>query len=280
MSQDLFDRQIRLFGELAQDRLRSLRVAIVGLGGTGSIVCQELVHLGVRDFLLIDADVVEASNLNRIANASIADVDQAKVSVAAKYIQSYDSTALVNPVRGDVMQKDVANELIAADFIFLCTDSHGSRAVVQQVSYQYLIPCIDMGVVIAVNGGRVNHIYGRVQLLAPGLACLTCSGLLNSDEVRRDMMTKLERKSDPYIQGAREPAPAVMSLNGTVSSLAVTMMLAVVAAVPVNGRHILYNAIASTLRNVRAQPAPDCFICSRSGALARGNSWPLFAREN
>jgi hypothetical protein len=117
-------------------------------------------------------------------------------------------------------------------------------------------------------------------LLAPGYACLTCSSLLNASEVRRDMMTHFERQADPYLQGAREPAPAVMSLNGTVASLAVTMLLSAICGIPVNARHILYNAVNSVLRNVRAQPNPACYICSRSGSFARGDSWPLLARAD
>ncbi len=166
-----------------------------------------------------------------------------------------------------------------ADLIFGCTDSHGSRAVLQQIAYQYMIPFIDMGVTITVTDGCISHIFGRVQLLSPGLACFTCDGLLDANEVRRDMMTPFERQADPYIQGVREPAPAVISINGTVTSLAITMMLSVVTAIPVRARHLLYNAMASTLRAARAQPKPDCYICSRSGSFARGDSWPLFARE-
>jgi hypothetical protein len=148
------------------------------------------------------------------------------------------------------------------------------------VAYQYLIPCIDTGTTIAINGGRIAHIYGRVQLLAPGLACFTCGGLLNSNEVRRDMMSTFERQADPYLQGAREPAPAVMSLNSTVASLSVTMLLSVVAGVPVNARHVLYNAISSSLRSVRVNPEENCYICSKAGAVARGDSWPLLARQD
>jgi hypothetical protein len=134
-------------------------------------------------------------------------------------------------------------------------------------------------VTIAIKDRHISHIYGRVQLLAPGLACFTCDGLLDANEVRRDMMTEFERQSDPYIQGVREPAPAVMSLNSTVSSLAVTMMLSMTTGIPLKARHILYNAMVPTLRSARAEQKSDCYICSYSGAYARGDAWPLFARE-
>ena len=277
---EMFDRQVRAFGADGQLKLQRLRVAIVGLGGTGSLIAQQLVHLGVRDFILVDPDVIESTNLNRVANAFQDDIGQPKVKIAERYIFSVTKDAVVNCIQGDIIQSSQARELLNADIIFGCTDSHGSRAVLQQVSYQYMIPCIDMGTTIAVTDDQVKHIYGRVQLLSPGHACFTCSNLLDSNEVRRDMMTAFERKSDPYIKGAREPAPAVMSLNGTVASIAITMLLSIITGIPVNSRHILYNAINSVLRNVRANPDPNCFICSRSGSLARGDAWALLTRQD
>lgn len=276
---ETFDRQVRAFGETGQKALQRLRIAIVGLGGTGSVVAQQLVHLGVRDFVLVDPDVLQRTNLNRVANATPDDLDRPKVDIAARYIRAVAKDATIACVKGDIIQAQTARELLNADLIFGCTDSHGSRAVLQQVSYQYMIPCIDVGVTIAVSSGSITHVYGRVQLLAPGLACFTCDGLLDPNEVRRDMMTAFERQADPYIQGEREPAPAVMSLNSTVASLGITMMLSVVTSIPMRARHLLYNALASTLRSARAEPKTNCFVCSRSGAFARGEAWPLFARE-
>lgn len=277
---ETFDRQVRAFGLRGQQELQRLRIAIVGLGGTGSIVAQQLVHLGVRDFILVDPDVLDSTNLNRVVNALPNDIGEAKVGIAARYIQAVAKGATLNCVLGDVTHARIAKELLNADIIFGCTDSHGSRAILQQVSYQYLIPCIDMGTTIAVTEGRVTHIYGRVQLLTPGYACFTCSGLLDAKEVRHDMMSAFERKADPYLQGARMPAPAVMSLNGTVASLAVTMLLSVVTGIPVKPRHVLYNAINSVLRHVGVPPIANCYICSRSGSFARGDSWPLNARQD
>jgi len=275
---EVFDRQVRAFGSAGQHALQRLRIAIVGLGGIGSLIAQQLVHLGVRDFILIDPDVIEITNLNRVANATHADIGQPKVDVAARYIQAVANDAKVARVQGDIIRAATARELLSADFIFGCTDSHGSRAVLQQIAYQYLIPYIDLGTVIATRDGKLDHIYGRIQLLSPGLACFACDGLLDSNEVRRDMMTAFERQADPYIQGAREPAPAVMPLNGTVASLGVTMFLSVVVGVPSGARHILYDMRTATLRVVKAQPNPDCYICSPSGAFARGDDWPIPGR--
>ena len=275
----IYDRQVRAFGPHAQELLQSLTVGIVGLGGTGSIVAQELAHLGVRQFLLIDPDVVERSNLNRIAGASLQAIGRHKVLVAEDLIKSISPSADVVAVRGDVTRTSVALKLTDCDFIFGCTDSHGSRSVIQQISYQYLIPAIDLGSTIIVEGGSIKHVIGRVQLLSPTFACLTCGKLLDPEQVRRDMMNEFERQVDPYIQGHREPAPAVMSLNGIISSLAVSMMLSVCVGFPAPGRHLLYDGRRSSLRSVRVEADLTCYICSSIGSYARGDSWPIFARQ-
>lgn len=274
------DRQVRAFGIAGQQRLSRLTVGIIGLGGTGSIVAQQLAHLGIRRFILVDPDTVEIANLNRLANANPSDIGQPKTEVAKRYIQTVSPDAQVKTVVSDVTRAAVARRLADVDILFGCTDSHGSRAVLQQVAYQYLVPCIDMGSTIIASNEKVTHIHGRVQMLAPGMPCLTCSQLLDTNEVRRDMMTEFERKTDPYIVGAREPAPAVMSLNATVASLAVTMLLNTVTEMGGDARHLLYNALSSSLRTIAPKAQPDCFICSSAGVLARGDDTPLMARQD
>lgn len=276
---DEHDRQVRAFGIAGQQRLSQLKVGVVGLGGTGSIVTQQLVHLGVRQFILVDPDTVEITNLNRLANAIPTDVGRAKTDVAKRYIQATAHDSQVQSLVGDVTKVSIARQLADVDILFGCTDSHGSRAVLQQIAYQYLVPCIDMGSTIIAENGEITHIHGRVQMLAPGMPCLTCCQILDSNEIRRDMMTEYERKTDPYIVGAREPAPAVMSLNATVASLAVTMFLNTVTDMGGNARHLLYNAMSSSLRVIAPKAQPGCFICSSEGVLALGDHTPLMARQ-
>jgi len=276
----MFDRQVRALGADGQRVLTNLRVGIVGLGGTGSIAAQQLAHLGVRSFVLIDPDHLEVTNLNRVVGTTEIDVGHPKVDLARRHIQSMAPNASVHTVVGDVVHDGVARELLETDLIFCCTDSHGSRSVVQQVAYQYLIPCIDIGSAITTDGDQIVGVFGRIQLVGPDQPCLWCAGLLNSEEVRRDMTNAFERQADPYIQGAHEPAPAVISLNGTVVSVAVTMMLGIVTPIPIGPRYLIYNALSSTLRPVRASAQADCFICSRQGARGRGDLQPLFARQD
>ncbi len=272
------DRQVRAFGAEGQKALQGLKIAIVGLGGTGSLLAQQLIHLGVRDFLLIDPDTIDITNLNRVVGTGLQDVGKTKVEIAARYLHQVAPDASIQPIQGDVTRTRCAKQLAEVDVIFSCTDSHGSRSVLQQVAYQNLIPCIDMGSTITVVDSAIQNIFGRVQLLSPGQPCLWCTGLLNSEQIRQDLMSDFERQVDPYIVGHHEPAPAVISLNATVVSLATTMFLGLVTEVPVAARSLIYNAKNSTVKPVTALAKEHCFICSASGVLARGIHHPLFAR--
>jgi molybdopterin/thiamine biosynthesis adenylyltransferase len=275
-----FDRQVRALGAAGQRHLASLTVAVVGLGGTGSVTVEQLAYLGVRKFVLIDPDRIEMTNLNRVVGSKAGDVGRLKTDVAAELISSIAPDSQVYPVQGDVTRTAHARALLVADFIFSCTDSHGSRAVLQQVAYQYLIPCIDVGSVITAREGHVQGIHGRIQALAPGYPCFTCCSLLDPEEVRRDMMTAEERRRDPYIEGAYEPAPAVISINSTVTSLGMTMFLAMMVGIPSESRHILYNARSPSLKSVSYSRNPNCYICSPRGVLARGDTQLLFTRDD
>jgi len=136
-----------------------------------------------------------------------------------------------------------------------------------------------MGVSIVVQENHVKHVTGRVQMLSPGLGCLTCANILDPDIVRYDLMTSYERKRDPYFVGLSVPEPAVISFNSTIASLAITMFLSATTGIPSFARYQIYNGIDGTVRSISFTQDPTCIVCSRRGALGRGNEWILPARQ-
>ncbi|RWM40530.1 ThiF family adenylyltransferase [Mesorhizobium sp.] len=274
------DRQVRAFGPRGQAIISHITVAIVGLGGTGSAVAQQLAHLGVRRFILIDPDVVEMTNLNRLVGATPADIGRPKVDVAERHIRSINPAAEITALRADIVDEATLPALYGADFLFLCTDSHASRAVVGQLAYQFLLPCIDMGVSITVRENAITHVTGRTQMLAPGLPCLVCTQALDGEQIRREMLTPEQRAADPYVQGIHEPQPAVISLNSTVASLAATMFLSALTPVPSAARLQFYDGLKGTVRPAIASRVSSCVVCSPIGALGKGPLWPLPVRPH
>src|SRR5690242_20522233 len=119
-----------------------------------------------------------------------------RVKVTKRLVESINPHAQIAAHSDDVIRQSGAEHLLSCDVFFGCTDSHGSRAVLQQIAYQYLIPYIDVGTTIAVREGSITHIVGRAQMLSPGLACFACDGLLDPSQVRRDLMSAFERQAD------------------------------------------------------------------------------------
>lgn len=276
------DRQIRAFGEAGQKRLGRLRVVIVGLGGTGSVVAQQLAHLGINDFLLIDPQLVDGTNLNRVIGATQDDVDKTlKVDVAARMIQAIRPGVRIAKIAGDVLAPGGGLQIAAADYVFCCTDSHGSRHLLNQIAYQYLVPTIDMGVSITPDATLANlQLWAHVRLLAPGQACLHCTGSLDAGQVRRDLMTEPERRRDPYFnKGVQVTQPAVISLTSMAASVATTMFLSAVVGIPAPARHLTLQAHRGRMAPMDNMSHPTCPYCSEK-AIAVGGAIALPERHD
>jgi molybdopterin/thiamine biosynthesis adenylyltransferase len=267
-----FDRQVRAFGRDGQDILNGIRVAVVGLGGTGSVTAQQLAHLGVRRFVLIDSDVVESTNLNRIVGANDRSVGRLKVDVCKEMIQNIAPSADVVSVPKSAISDSARAQLCQSDCIFICTDSHTSRAFIAELAYQYMLPAIDVGVSISAQAGIVSAITGRAQMVGPGLPCLLCCNAVHSQRIREELMTPAQRAADPYFIGDSVKQPAVVSINSTVVSLAVTMFLSAFVGLPSKARWLSYDGIAGTTRPLATSSDPGCAVCGPKGVVALGDS--------
>lgn len=272
---EMYDRNVRAFGREGQQLLQSLHVGIVGVGGTGSFVVEELARLGVGQLTLIDDECVELSNLNRLIGSGADDVGRPKVDVLSEVALRASANVELVRIPESVIKEQVARRLVDCDAVFCCTDSHGSRAVINQISYQYLVPTFDIGVRIDAERGKVTGATSRVQMLGPGLPCLACYPLLSAEAVRRDLLTRDARDQDPYIVGYHEPQPAVVSINGAASSSAVTMFLTAVTGLPSSARHLVGHPLEGTVRAAIGTPRPDCVVCSQQNAFRRADSWPV-----
>jgi molybdopterin/thiamine biosynthesis adenylyltransferase len=269
------DRQVLAFGRLGQAKIASLRVAVVGLGGTGSLVVQQLAYLGVRNFALIDDDIVESTNLNRLVGATPADVGSSKVKVASRVIRTLRSDAVIEAVEVDVTAPNVWQFLSDADFVFSCTDTHASRHLVNQFAYQYRVPVIDMGVSITHHTERLQ-LAGHVKMVAPGLPCLWCANHLDPQRVREELMSEEQRAADPYFQGGEGvEQPSVISLNSTVASLAVTMFLAAVTGIPAEARYLTYDANRGRVHAMADRTNEDCPFCGTHSSAGAADAFPL-----
>lgn len=84
--------------DLVQSRLDSAKIAILGIGGIGSVALAHLVSAGISKYVLIDGDVVQSDNLNRQLIYSPADVGRFKVEAAADWVSQRQPSAVIRCV--------------------------------------------------------------------------------------------------------------------------------------------------------------------------------------
>lgn len=80
IDQSAFSRQYFL-GPNSQQQIVACVVGIAGLGGGGSHIAQQLAHLGFRNYILFDRDVIEESNLNRLVGGTMQDVIDKRLKI-------------------------------------------------------------------------------------------------------------------------------------------------------------------------------------------------------
>jgi molybdopterin/thiamine biosynthesis adenylyltransferase len=169
-----FDRQERVFGRAGQLVLSALHIGVVGAGGTGSAVIEQLVRLGVGRITVVDDDHVSETNLTRIHQSTSADVGMSKCELAGRLARGLG--VYYKPVSGRVTQPSVAKELTSCDIVFGCTDDHAGRIVLARMAPRYLQLLIDVGVTVDVVDGEVVGAPCRISIQEPGEACLVCRG--------------------------------------------------------------------------------------------------------
>ncbi len=288
-SPERFARQVLMFGEDGQRKLRSMTVAVVGAGGGGSLLVQCLAHLGVGTIIIIDFDRVETTNLSRIVGATPRDARRRrlKIDVARRLIKSIDPTIKVITSSGDITYAADARILLSADFIFSATDTQFARYAVNAICHQYLIPGAQVGAkVVAGADGTLNLAYAMYRPIDLSGACLECGGAINPDALRREQLGEQERRAQNYVgaqHGGKDDDivdPSVITLNS--ASVAMAMLdfqFAATRAFDPGTRlqQRIYHATERELRDREARPRPGCRWCDRQlelGAFARGDDHP------
>ena len=226
---DMFDRSVRAFGEGVQRTIGALRIGIVGAGGTGSAVAEQLVRLGARNILLADADALSESNVTRVYGSTTAQVGEHKTAVLARHLRSIAPGLRCTTVQGLCTSESVARALANVDVIFGCTDDNAGRLVLSRLSIYHLIPLIDMGVLLSSDEHEfLTDIDGRITIVSPGNACLICRGRVDVARAAAEMKTPLERNrlvDEGYAPALGAIEPAVVTFTTMVAAAAVNELL-------------------------------------------------------
>ena len=197
-------RTVDSWGESKQRDLEVLRIGIVGLGSVGSVVAEGLARIGVRELVLIDDDIVEEHNLDRLLNASGRDIGRAKTDVAERAIRAASTASDVTVLnyRQKVQHRRAYLAAKDCDILISCVDSPVARDLLNRTAYRDGIPVIDGGVEVRKDPrtGNMNAGRWKAHIASPHTECLRCKGQYTSSDVMLELDGSWDNPN--YIKGS------------------------------------------------------------------------------
>jgi hypothetical protein len=235
------DRQSFL-GAQSAERLAEATVGLVGLGGGNSHTAQQLAHLGVGRFILIDDDRITLTNLNRLVGGTWLAVfrRRAKVAIMKRMILAINPRARVTVYRQ--RWQVVCHVLKTCDVVVGGLDSVGAKDELDAFCRRFLVPYLDLGMdVHKLGAGQGYLVAGQVMLSMTGGPCLRCLGVVTDSAI--------EEEARKY--GAAGSRPQVVWANGVLASASVGMLVQLLTPWSEReraGGYLVYDANTGTVR--------------------------------
>jgi molybdopterin/thiamine biosynthesis adenylyltransferase len=230
---------------------------------------QQLAHLGSRDFVLVEDDRVEDSNLSRLAGATWLDarLRRRKTAVSTRVVRRLARRARIT-TPGQLRSARSLAELQRVDLILGCVDNDGARLVLAELAAAHLIPYLDVGVGIENEAGAMA-IGGRIAFYLPGGPCIACADNLDFDEAAEDLESEAARRIriERGYARQRNVEPSLMPLNTVLVGAAMIELLAFATGIRPVTQFLRYDALTAQMIRQNVERDDECPICAPAYAM-------------
>lgn len=193
---ETYDRQLRLFSTISkngyecQNKLSNARIALIGIGGTGSYILYSLAAMGVGFVRAIDFDIVQKSNLSRQILYGFNDLGKLKVDCAKNKINALNPNLNYEYINLEIKnEEDIINIIDDVDFCILSADT--PRVIIKEIFHK------------ACMKKNIPHIYGGSNLDSVIIGPLVIPNETITYEDILDESDKLEH-NDELVQAFRD----------------------------------------------------------------------------
>jgi molybdopterin-synthase adenylyltransferase len=161
-----YKRQMLLFGDDGQERLKKAHIFIAGAGGLGSPIALYLAVAGIGTLTVVDKDVVDQSNLNRQILHYDRDIGRKKTASAEEKLSEANPDIVVKVIDATINASNASTLIGNADGIVDGMDNYPTRYLLNDVAIQKNIPLFH---------GGIRGFYGQATTIIPHkTACLRC----------------------------------------------------------------------------------------------------------
>jgi molybdopterin-synthase adenylyltransferase len=236
-----YKRQILLFGEEGQERLRKAHIFIAGAGGLGSPIAIYLAVAGVGTITIVDMDSVDVSNLNRQILHTDRDVGKKKTVSAVEKLKEFNADITINAIDTTITADNIHELVGRADGIVDAMDNYPIRYLLNRVALEKNIPFFH---------GGIRGFYGQATTIIPGKTpCLEC----------------IFPKAPP-----KEVFPVVGATPGVIGTVQATEVIKYLTkqGEPLAGRLFIWDGLAAKAEEIAIEKNPACPAC---GAASHKN---------
>jgi len=232
---------LREVGGQGQNALRNAKVLVVGAGGLGSPALQYLAAAGVGTIGVIDDDVVDNANLQRQIIHTDARIGDPKVQSAADAMIAQNPFVTVRPYKRHLTAQDAAGIIGDYDLVLDGTDNFEARYLVNAT-------CAALGKPLI--AAALTQWEGQISLYDPAsdAPCFACI---------------FPDAPDPALVPSCAEAGVIGPLPGVVGSMMALEAVKEItgAGESLRGRLMIYDALYSQVRVMKAKRRPDCAVC-------------------
>lgn len=146
--ENLISRQIEIFSSQEQEKLKSTKVTVVGCGGLGGSVIEQLVRAGFENIKIIDSDVFDQTNLNRQIRSNLDTIGQSKVQVTKSAMLKINPNMVLDVFEGIINQENASEILDGSDIVIDAVDNVLTRVIISRACKKLDIPFVHAAIEI------------------------------------------------------------------------------------------------------------------------------------
>jgi adenylyltransferase/sulfurtransferase len=229
-----YKRQMMLFGDEGQERLKKAHIFIAGAGGLGSPVSLYLAVAGIGTITIVDMDVVDQTNLNRQILHTDSDIGKKKTMSAEEKLTAINPDITVHAIDARIDEASAARLVGNADGIVDAMDNYPTRYLLNDIAIQKNIPLFH---------GAIRGFYGQATTIIPGKTpCLKC----------------IFPKAPP-----KEVFPVVGTTPGVIGTIQATEVIKYLlqAGDLLTGRLFVWDGLAGRAEEIAAERLSCCPVC-------------------
>lgn len=218
-AKEFYSRQVILkeLGEKGQKKLCEAKVAVVGVGGLGSVSSLYLALAGVGHLRVIDQDILETKNLHRQILYTTDDLDYPKVEAAAARLEKLNPLVTAEPISENVNAGNVEHLLEGVDLVVDGLDNMATRYLINRACIKHKIPYVF---------GAAIGMEGNLSVFSPPeTPCLECVLPNLSDNELLKCDTRGVLGATPGIIGAMQAFEAIKVVAGVGTPLKNKLMI-------------------------------------------------------